>query len=294
MVLESKWADAPNEDVKLEQPKNIKHIKKQPQNFASSEETSGRPDGTGKKDRGKKHSSRKTTGSDRSIGAMSGPSRPQNQPQAIRGQSDKVHQLEEHRQEHRHEHRQEHKQEHRHEHRQEHKHGHKQDHRHNHTHQQELQDEHGRDRHQHKQQYKQQNKQQHKQQQHTHQGQNDSEGKRHSNFHPHLHPHPRQHDHRHQHELPRPQTHPQTRLVFSTKDTALKNVKAELVSSKAIPKSDILKQRIEEQRRILEEKQHKKEQDDLLKSFLNGDDTLQWDEDEEDQIIEKLNRSLKV
>lgn len=80
--------------------------------------------------------------------------------------------------------------------------------------------------------------------------------------------------------------------MFNTSDTSLKNVKVEPVASK--PKSELLKKRIEEQKRILQEKQHKKQQDELLKNFLSSDDKLEWDEDEEDQIIEKLNRSLKV
>ncbi|CAR29631.1 hypothetical protein ZYGR_0AD03150 [Zygosaccharomyces rouxii] len=96
---------------------------------------------------------------------------------------------------------------------------------------------------------------------------------------------------------PRPHTHPQTRLVFSTKDTDLKDVKVEKVereSREESPKLDLLKQRIEEQRRILEQKKHKKQQEELLQSFLHSDDKLDWDEDEEDQILEKLNKSLKV
>lgn len=93
----------------------------------------------------------------------------------------------------------------------------------------------------------------------------------------------------------RPQTHPQTRLVFSTNDTDLKDVKVEKIEPRQESgKLDLLKQRIEEQRRILEQKKHKKQQEELLQSFLNGKDKLDWDEDEEDQILEKLNYGLKI
>ncbi|GAV55927.1 hypothetical protein ZYGR_0AZ00990 [Zygosaccharomyces rouxii] len=101
----------------------------------------------------------------------------------------------------------------------------------------------------------------------------------------------------HGNDQPRPNTHPQTRLVFSTKDTDLKDVRVEKVQREKreeSPKLDLLKQRIEEQRRILEQKKHKKQQEELLQSFLHSEDKLDWDEDEEDQIIEKLNKSLKV
>lgn len=101
----------------------------------------------------------------------------------------------------------------------------------------------------------------------------------------------------HRNNQSRPHTHPQTRLVFNTKDTNLKDVKVEKVQGEPreeSPKLDLLKQRIEEQKCILEQKKHKKQQQELLQGFLHSEDKLDWDEDEEDQIIDKLNKSLKV
>lgn len=86
---------------------------------------------------------------------------------------------------------------------------------------------------------------------------------------------------------------PPNRLVFSVKDSKKDDGK---VSNKTGEKKlDILKQKIEEQRKILHTTQHKKQQSDLLQDFLNGDEKFQWgEEDEENEIIEKLNKSLRV
>lgn len=83
---------------------------------------------------------------------------------------------------------------------------------------------------------------------------------------------------------------PPNKLVFSVKEEASK-----ISNSKDEKKLKILKQKIEEQRKILHTTQHKKQQDALLQDFLNGDEKFQWgEEDEENEIIEKLNKSLKV
>lgn len=86
------------------------------------------------------------------------------------------------------------------------------------------------------------------------------------------------------------------RLTFSLKNK-VKNSdrKADKKPDKKNDKMALLKKKIEEQRQIYEKKQHEKQQKELLESFLNGDDSFQWsDEDEEDKILEKLNKSLKL
>lgn len=81
---------------------------------------------------------------------------------------------------------------------------------------------------------------------------------------------------------------PAPRLTFSVRD----------VPANPPPKGDkkdLLRKRIEEQRKIYERTQHQNQQKQLLEDFLNGDTKLQWsDEDEEDEILAKLNRSLKI
>lgn len=75
------------------------------------------------------------------------------------------------------------------------------------------------------------------------------------------------------------------RLTFSLKEKPTNNT----------DKKALLKKKIEEQRQIYEKNQHQKQQKELLESFLNDDGGFQWsDEDEEDKILEKLNKSLKL
>lgn len=50
-------------------------------------------------------------------------------------------------------------------------------------------------------------------------------------------------------------------------------------SSKQLLKSDVLKKKIEEQRKIREANQHKAQQTELLQDFLNGDSFTDWKEE---------------
>lgn len=106
---------------------------------------------------------------------------------------------------------------------------------------------------------------------------------------------------------------PKGRLVFSVKDVKIdkstpasprkgnnkkidnateSNEKADKASK---DKLEVLKKKIENQKKILQKAQHEKQQKALLEEFLNDDAKFDWgDEDEEDEIIEKLNNSLKV
>ena len=60
-------------------------------------------------------------------------------------------------------------------------------------------------------------------------------------------------------------------------------------------KLNLLKKKIEEQKSILKEHTHKKEQKQLLDAFLTGDDGFKWDnEEEEEKILESFTKSLKV
>lgn len=62
-----------------------------------------------------------------------------------------------------------------------------------------------------------------------------------------------------------------------------------------VDKMALLKKRLDEQRQIYEKKKHQEQQKALLENFLNGNDSFQWsDEDEEDKILERLNKSLKL
>ncbi|QLL34719.1 hypothetical protein HG536_0H00940 [Torulaspora globosa] len=84
------------------------------------------------------------------------------------------------------------------------------------------------------------------------------------------------------------QNSPAPRLTFSLKDKPA-------TPTDHSDKNELLKKKIEEQRKIYEKNQHQKQQKQLLDEFLNGDTKLQWsDEDEEDEILAKLNKSLKI
>ncbi|QLQ81837.1 hypothetical protein HG537_0G00910 [Torulaspora globosa] len=85
-----------------------------------------------------------------------------------------------------------------------------------------------------------------------------------------------------EHNKPTPQ------LTFSLKDKSVDPTHHK-------DKKELLKKKIEEQRKIYEKNQHQKQQKQLLDEFLKGDTKLQWSaEDEEDEILAKLNKSLKI
>lgn len=54
-----------------------------------------------------------------------------------------------------------------------------------------------------------------------------------------------------------------------------------------VKKMTDLKQRIDEQKRLLEDKKHKAKQKELIDSFLDGDASFDWEEDET-ELIQKL------
>lgn len=83
----------------------------------------------------------------------------------------------------------------------------------------------------------------------------------------------------------------QPRLTFSLKEKP----RPSTAPTTKNEKMELLKKKIEEQRQIYQKNQHQKQQKQLLEDFLNDDGSVQWtDEDEEDEILAKLNRSLKI
>ncbi|KAH7586091.1 GFD1 mRNA transport factor [Nakaseomyces glabratus] len=57
-------------------------------------------------------------------------------------------------------------------------------------------------------------------------------------------------------------------------------------------KMELLKKKIEEQKKLLNERTHKEKQKELLAAFLEGDEQFAWDDEkEEDELINKLKSS---
>ncbi|KAL3241243.1 Gfd1p [Nakaseomyces bracarensis] len=58
-------------------------------------------------------------------------------------------------------------------------------------------------------------------------------------------------------------------------------------------KMELLKKKIEEQKKVLQERTHKAKQKELLAAFLEGDDEFQWDdEQEEEELINRIKTEL--
>lgn len=58
-------------------------------------------------------------------------------------------------------------------------------------------------------------------------------------------------------------------------------------SKKALSRVDTLKKRIDDQKKLLETKKHKAQQQQLVNNFLEGDSSFDW-EDDESELIKKL------